>query len=1392
MPKQVKTQSSRRHAFSEHQRRLFMLLDALFVMNGDDNRELFKVLSSLDVLPAEYYYSYKLDEMREKIRHECEEEGKHVYFGNSNCCMQPRARFELTQAAVKDTELKLKFRRLFVNRTFLSTHAGLAAAQIAAIYNNDEAVFREFVVQDKRTLDVGFARRDHLVNSAFTMEWFESRTPYLKAVILNDLCSAFVTAGHVHLHLGDIWGEYLKGRIPCVWLGPEKRAVLSFWQGDDVGVNKFVANIQKNGINTTGDGLAMGIIQLFMQDRAALSSFNKVVALLKKERGTRQNILTTQVLGLGLNLARFLYGERKDLELMRDNVKSLEDMSGRGYNGFSFGTHGFAALHALDRLRLGEQDFVMPIVEINGYDVNYLSVLLLETAMWRLPWFEYPGPRRLDSWHVLTKDFPRLQRLVDDLLAKVGSQEVAPEKLERDSSWGNLLDLTMLVEEKPEWLMRLAALETLVQESVAEKKKRLVWVVDLEENDVRALEQTYGARGWSKGREVAMKRLAEKSGECGFFTDVDWRIASAVETVNWWRSSNYTLRISECCDALAACDRVFESRNGQLEPIRFREGKLKVVLKEADPKHYSLTFGHDVTGLSSSTIVYLREGDVVTYYKLTALEIQVAKVVGQGMTFPKTELPRVLNLTRSSLKLDVGTEGVDAEDVDEVVTPILQLEQTASGFEAVAGVRPFGRPDTAFFRTGEGPTEPLATVPMEEPKEGEERTPLPVGEGEPGGLTRTLRVRRNFAKELAALDALAKVCPTLSQGLENGQWYSGNIEDVLTLLEELRETDLACKVEWPRGSRLKLRGQLDASRIKARIGWSSNDWFGVEGTALLDDDEMISLSALLASLKGSRFVSLGDGEYVALTQDLRRKLSSLKLVGQENKKGQFIVNSLASAAVEQALEDMEVEVDPRWEANVERMREAFSITPQVPSLLRAELREYQREGYEWMQRLAVWGVGGCLADDMGLGKTLQAIAVMLNQAAKDAALVVAPTSVCGNWELEINRFAPSLNVVRLGTTGREETVSKLSVNDVLVVGYGLLPNVQEELASRKWSMVVFDEAQALKNAATKRAKAGRKIDADFRLALTGTPIENRIDDLWSLFNIINPGLLGSWENFMHRYGKAASPGTPASRALRAVVRPFLLRRLKSAVLDELPEKTEQNIIVEPNDKERAFYEQLRQKAVAKLSNSDSKAGARRIEILAELTRLRRACCHPGLADPDMMALEKYSSKTLQFIETVEDLIASGHKVLAFSQFTTYLAQIRSALEEKNISYQYLDGQTPELERKKRVAAFQSGEGDVFLLSLKAGGTGINLTAADYVIHLDPWWNPAVEDQASDRAHRIGQKRPVTIYRMVQQDSVEERILALHQSKRELAADFLEGTETSVKSLTEDDLLRLMQ
>ncbi|MBR5049747.1 MAG: DEAD/DEAH box helicase, partial [Desulfovibrio sp.] len=620
-------------------------------------------------------------------------------------------------------------------------------------------------------------------------------------------------------------------------------------------------------------------------------------------------------------------------------------------------------------------------------------------------------------------------------------------------------------------------------------------------------------------------------------------------------------------------------------------------------------------------------------------------------------------------------------------------------------------------------------------------------------------------------------------------------EEVLELLEELKACEQPSRVEWPRGRAVRLAGMLKPASVKLSVSRGpGRDWFSLSGEARIDEGRVVTVEALLQSLEGSRFVSLGDGEYLALTDELRRKLASMKaMMAGQTKGGELQFSGLAAPAVEQMAQGMDIQADAAFDASLERMHKAFSETPAKPDGLMADLRDYQREGYEWLQRLTIWGVGACLADDMGLGKTVQTIAAMLNQSPKGPCLVVAPTTVCANWEREIARFAPRLETKRLGLAARDEAVKAMGRGEVLVVGYGLLPNVAEELASRSWAMAVYDEAQALKNPLTKRAAAARNVKADFRVALTGTPIENRLDDLWSIFSIINPGLLGSYERFKKRFGQAA-PGSPQGKALRQLTRPFLLRRLKSAVLDELPSRTEQNIVIEPTDDEKAFYELLRREAMERLERAEP--SQKRFLILLWLTKLRRACCHPSLASEELShageAIKGMGSKIERLLEVLEELVAGGHKVLVFSQFTSFLALVQEALAQAGTPFLYLDGQTPEKARRERVDAFQNGACDVFLLSLKAGGTGINLTAADYVVHLDPWWNPAVEDQASDRAHRLGQKRPVTIYRFVTAGSVEEKIIAMHQEKRELAADFLEGTGTSVTSLSDEELLALLQ
>ena len=526
--------------------------------------------------------------------------------------------------------------------------------------------------------------------------------------------------------------------------------------------------------------------------------------------------------------------------------------------------------------------------------------------------------------------------------------------------------------------------------------------------------------------------------------------------------------------------------------------------------------------------------------------------------------------------------------------------------------------------------------------------------------------------------------------------------------------------------------------------------------------------------------------------------------------------------------------DAAWRKRSQAWAKAQERSFELPASLGAELRDYQLDGYRWLMRLAESGFGAVLADDMGLGKTVQTLALLLQRAAGGPALVVAPTSVCGNWLLEAARFAPSLQVelygdVLMGDEPEDETldadlppadegarapgqaaadavpaaeaapadnarraarrrqVRALGPGQVLVCSYALLQIDADILAAPRWHSIVLDEAQAIKNPATRRAKAALALQGDFRLALTGTPIENRLGELWSIMGFCNPGLLGSAEQFAKNFAnpieREPDPHVKAqsSRRLRRLLSPFLKRRTKSEVLTDLPPRTEIVHEVVPGAKERALLEALRQQAEASVAQAISanasagggREGQNQFHVLAALTKLRRAACDPRLVAPELGLI---GAKVLEFERLALELVAGRHKALVFSQFTDFLALLRERLDLAGLSYQYLDGSTPAAERGKRIAAFQAGAGELFLISLKAGGFGLNLTAADYVIIADPWWNPASEEQASARAHRIGQQRPVTVYRLVTQGSIEEKIVRLHRSKRDLAEGILSGED----------------
>ena len=477
---------------------------------------------------------------------------------------------------------------------------------------------------------------------------------------------------------------------------------------------------------------------------------------------------------------------------------------------------------------------------------------------------------------------------------------------------------------------------------------------------------------------------------------------------------------------------------------------------------------------------------------------------------------------------------------------------------------------------------------------------------------------------------------------------------------------------------------------------------------------------------------------------------------------------------------------------IKQLQAAQGLQSELPTDLQATLRPYQEEGYLWAMRLAEAGFGACLADDMGLGKTLQAIAVLLARASSGPALVVAPTSVCGNWRAELERFAPGLHVMVYGAGDRSTILETAGPRDVVIVSYTLLQQAQTQFAARRWYSVVVDEAQAIQNATTKRSLALFDLQADFRLALSRTPVENRLTELWSILRFCNPGLLGPRSRFNERFAVPIERdrNRDAQRLLRRLVAPFILRRNKSQVLQDLPPRTEMTLTLTPDPEEAAHYEALRRQALAESENAlQSRENQAQFHILAQLTRLRRAACDPRLVNPDIGIV---GGKVKAFAELAAELAENGHKTLVCSQFVDFLSLLRAPLDDANIAYQYLDGDTPAAERDRRVAAFQAGEGHLFLISLKAGGFGLNLTAADYVIIADPWWNPAAEDQAAGRAHRIGQHRPVTVYRLVTQGTLEEKIIALHHEKRALAEGVLTDGGEGATLPSSDELLSLMR
>lgn len=648
---------------------------------------------------------------------------------------------------------------------------------------------------------------------------------------------------------------------------------------------------------------------------------------------------------------------------------------------------------------------------------------------------------------------------------------------------------------------------------------------------------------------------------------------------------------------------------------------------------------------------------------------------------------------------------------------------------------------------------------------------------------RRVHVLRDLGAERAELERLlASSAFADSEPLGPADRRVSGDARIVELLALLQARDLV--VEWA-GEPFRLAGTLVKSALKVEVS-SGRDWLGVAGSAEIDGDRVELAMLLEAARAGRRWVKLGPRDFALLEDALLDSAKSLADLLHRRERALALPPALA-LAFEAALDGATVEGSNAFRSAIERARSAPGYEPKVPKPLRGVLRPYQVDGYRWLARMARWGVGACLADDMGLGKTVQCLGVLLERAKRGPALVVAPTSLGYNWLDEAARFAPGLSVKLYRGKDRARLLEHAGPGTVLVTSYDIAVRDADALSGLDLATLVLDEAQNVKNALTERARAIRSLSAEWRVALTGTPLENRLAELWGLFDVIEPGLLGGWEEFARRFARPIEVEGDRGRldALSRLVRPFVLRRTKREVLPELPLRTERTQRVPLSAGEQELYDNARLAALGRIQAGTTDA---RIELLAALTRLRRLVCHPRLYAPESTLP---SSKLEALLEILGEVGAESRRALVFSQFTSFLEIVRDALASAGISALYLDGATPAKERARRVEAFQRGEADVFLISLKAGGTGLNLTAADCVIHLDPWWNPAVEDQATDRAHRIGQESTVDVIRLVAAGSIEELVLDLHGDKRALAAGVLDGTSAGAR-LSNADLVALLE
>lgn len=1246
-----------------------------------------------------------------------------------------------------------------------------------AVYTNNETIFPSDLSDPAYNFQLLVLVRRRFYNMTIDFAWFKTRSEGIQqAICLAKFFSYYAPFKAEPVDL-SFWLDYYKNSSTMKLTGFFQ--YLS-WQVDlALGqLNKIKLELKQEKAPTDYMLATQGSVYFLSGKRKeALASYELALKFFRK-RYNKRTWFFDDIHGL-FCLILMIVEEENFVKAAKSSKAALKH-----------GERGDLSFRAMDVLTLSlsnERNQALELMKELRHSIKYYPY---ETSLFTEAWVSIVAYWISDADHL-----PEIQQLTD--LAKTYEESLPflaycynglayqSDKKESLKKWLSASafsqsELHELVTVKPLWEQQLEQLETLIvgkKESLLKapqaQQKRLIWLLDPQSKALAPMEQRCSPSGkWSKGKAIALKRLYNHDGRLDYLTDQDWLVVNGLDQSRHWGyygQVDYEWNIDVALPKLVNHPFIFHKQNPTVS-IELVKGMIELNVEEIK-SGYSLS----LSVLSDTAGVQLEQESGHRYRVIEFLEkdVEVSQIISnKGLHVPQKAKESILSILQSAhpniqINTDVTESNVQAIEGDS--TCCLQLLPVNEGLTVTLWVRPFGE-QGPYCRAGEGKKVLFSTIKTEE---GEERQ----------------KAKRDFAKEKSDQARFLAHCAAFHEEAYENEWHIDNPADCLELLShfESYQKEHPLRLEWPRGQSYRLAKIISHEDIRFSVK-SNQQWFEYEGEISLDEEKTLQMSSLMSLLETSegRFIQLDSGVFIGLTQRLKRQLAELHAASEEGR-----VYHLGARTLESLVEEIDdISYDQQWEDHVARIKSMSAYQPKIPSTLQATLRDYQVDGFRYLERLSHWGVGACLADDMGLGKTIQAIALLLSQGSKGPSLVVAPTSVCFNWVDEINRFAPALTTHVFQLNERENVIKQLAAHDVLICSYGLLVQMSEELTKQAWQVVVLDEAQSIKNAATKRWKAAVKLQSACRLALTGTPIENHLGELWSIFRFINPGLLSTQKNFQEKYltpiEKYQNP--VAKQALKSLVSPYLLRRIKSEVLDELPPKTEQTILVEPSAEEIAFYDAVRLRALNKINKmTEENATQKRFTILAEITKLRQACCDATLIKPDFNI---ENSKIKHFMELMSGLHENAHKALVFSQFVRYLWIIRSYLDKAGIPYQYIDGQTSAAKRKKAVEAFQAGEGDVFLLSLKAGGTGLNLTAADYVIHLDPWWNPAVEDQASDRAHRIGQQRPVTVYRLIMKNTIEEKMIKLHAGKRTLAAELLSGGDMSGK-LSEDELIRLI-